>query len=292
MRAGWLLILPGLMLPAVGRATSAVTISPAAHEVILETGDVEKTVSFEIANQTPEELTVGLKMADFGSLDETGGIAFLGDQNDDWQHRLASWLTLDRDQLRLAAGQSASVTVHIHNRDDLTPGGHYAAVLATVQDPGSRLSVQKSSASWQGVMSSQFYVLKRGGERYQIEVLDLFPSGLVWRWPTKVEVRLRAGGNTHVKPHGTITTSFGGKTVARGILNQDSALILPGATRVLTADLTNPGWRWPGRYQLILRASDQMNQSQVEAERVIWFAPWWLVLVIILALFIWRRRRG
>lgn len=285
---GGLIIL--LVWPGLARATSAITISPAAHEVVLDPATSERELSFKITNQTLSDLSVSLTMADFGPLDETGGIAFLGDEDRSWQHRLTPWLSLDRDQLNLAVGQSQIATVRIHNREDLTPGGHYAAVLATMQD-ATTTSPAQTAATLQGVMSAQFYVVKTGGEKYNLELLDLWPADVVWRWPTTTRVRLRAGGNSHVKAYGTMMVNGGGQMVAKGVVNEDSALILPGATRVLETALRRLHWVWPGRYQLVMSLHDQANEKDIELTRVFWYIPTWLFIPLILGLIIlWRRR--
>ena len=70
---------------------------------------------------------------DFGSLDASGGVAFLG-ASDNLAHKyaLASWMRPEKDAVFLDAGETETLKIVIENRESLSPGGHYGAVLFQV----------------------------------------------------------------------------------------------------------------------------------------------------------------
>lgn len=287
----WLALLVGLLSPAAVQA-AAINLSPASHDVVLEDANSSETLSFRLTNNTPASVALALSAVDFGPLGETGGIAFLGQDDQSWQHRLTPWLSLDRDLVTIDSGQSTEVKVRIDNRLDLSPGGHYAAVLAELKDSVGLADQPRSAIGWQGIMASQFYVLKKGGESYDLKFVDGEPAGLIMRWPAKIALRWRADGNTHVQPYGTVVVKKNrGRQVASGILNQDSAIILPGAVRVLETSLESGRIIWPGRYQIQVNYHHQASQEMTTVEFTWWYVPWWLPIVIIIAgLWLWRRR--
>jgi hypothetical protein len=284
-------LLVALFSPQAVRAASAINLSPASHDVVLTSEQPIQNLSFTLTNQTSDKVTVTLSAVDFGPLDETGGVAFLGQDNTTWQHRLTPWLTIDQERLTMAAGQSVTATVRLENRLDLTPGGHYAAVLARLADDEQPVP---TGVGWQGVLASQFYVLKKGGEQYDLRLHDITPTGLMLTWPKEISLRWWAGGNTHVKPYGTISvTSVRGRKVAEAVINTDSALLLPEATRVLASSLIKKGLIWPGKYTVQIGYHHQANSELIWQTVTWWYLPWWLVLIgLAIVGQIWRKRRG
>lgn len=296
MRTAWLAAVVILIgYPLTARAADSLRLSPALQDVVLSEPGETRTLALTLTNSTASDLTVVLSTTDFGQLNETGGLAFIGDDDQSWQHRLAAWLTVDRDRVTVPAGQSVTATLRLVNRDDLTPGGHYAAVLARIVDAADTSATAASSQiGWQGVLATQLYVLKRGGETYQLSLLDIEPSGTVWRQPGAVSLRWRVDGNTHIKPYGQVEVLSGrGQVVASGTINEDSAIILPGATRVMAVKLTGARW-WPGHYMVRVRYHRQDSADWLEASQTFWYFPVWFIVALVglLILIVGRMRRA
>ena len=286
----WLPVVLCLVWPASLRAaTPSLRLTPALSDVVLsEVGEIRE-IPFTIFNETAVDEIVDLSVVDFGPLGETGGLAFIGTENQSWSHRLSGWLTLDQRRVTISARSSAQATVRLENRSDLTPGGHYAAVLASLATEDAD---RQPDIGWQGVLSTQFYVLKKGGETYNLDLLDVKPSGTLWRRPATLSLRWRAGGNTHVIPYGEITiSSAGGQVVGRGIINEDSAIILPESTRVIAVRLDNQRW-WPGRYKTTISFHHQAVEEVQIQEFYFWYIPaWFIALVAMIPVVFIRRRR-
>ena len=89
------------------------------------------TFNIGIANNTPNSVVVGLSALDFTSLNQSGGIRFLTttQQKESNLHYLASSLSFVLPQLALAPSQNIVTPVTINNANQLSPGGHYAAVI-------------------------------------------------------------------------------------------------------------------------------------------------------------------
>jgi hypothetical protein len=191
-----------------------------------------------------------LSVVDFGNLDETGGVAFVGDANKSLNYRygLTSWATLERDRIVVEPRTTEKVPVTITNRESLTPGGHYGAVLVSpTESPERPTRVQIDQ-----VLSSLLFVKKLGGEVYNLSLKSYDVRRSLFSTPDKVDMRFQNAGNVHVVPRGTISvTDPRGRQVQKGIVNSSSAIVLPETFRRLSVPLESMGASWlPGKYTM------------------------------------------
>lgn len=231
--------------------TKDFSLSPLFHEVSLESGDVEKRMTIEVSNRTDTDAEFFLSAVDFGTLDESGGVAFLGGGGDfERRYGLASWIRLPTERMILPSGATEVVPIVIENKESLSPGGHYGAVAFQLEgSSGNRSDV--SLVAVRSSFASLFFVKKSGGEVMEIEYrgisrLDRDMLGV----PEKLFLRFQNAGNTHIVPRGIVTVrDMRGRVVRRGIVNEDSSRILPESFRIYTVALKNmaPAF-FPGTY--------------------------------------------
>lgn len=232
------------MSPAL--AAGGVTISPPLKEITLGPGLLETTTDVTIQNNTDQSIQAHLQLVDLKALGLYGGSSLdkagLTDKYD-----LANWMSLPGgDTVPVASHQTVKAKVKITNRDDLSPGGHYGAVVVTTSSDNTI----KSEVNISQQVVSLLFIKKLGGEVYGLELGQMTYKGS--DIPQEVTLPFKATGNVHVVPRGYVeVTDPTGKLVAKGIINQDSSLILPGSTRQFVT-LMQPvsGADKPGRYKL------------------------------------------
>lgn len=238
------------VLAITGRsyAASGLTISPPLREVVIGPGLIDTTADITLQNNTSEQVSAHLQLVDLKTLGQFGGTsldkATLPDTYD-----LANWMSLPGgDTVLIAKGETVKVKVKITNRDDLTPGGHYGAVVITSSAPNS----VSSNVNISQQIVSLLFVKKLGGEVFGLDIEPFSVKGPTI--PDQVTTHFKSTGNVHVVPRGYIeVTDPSGKVVAKGILNQDSSMILPGTTRQFVT-LLQPvaSATKPGRYKVTI----------------------------------------
>ena len=74
----------------------------------------------------------------------------------------------------------------------------------------------------------------------------------MWRLPSSLSLSFSNEGNVHVVPRGAVLIKNSAhKTVAKGIINPESSLILPGHKRTYKVSLASQKqFLWPGRYSV------------------------------------------
>ena len=288
-------------LPAQAVSTGFI-ISPAFQSVNLSASQPSAGYVVQLTNATPADQNFRLSAVDFGSLDETGGVAFTGAPTSESEHRygLAAWMGLGTNTVFLAAGKSTQVTVTISNRPSLAPGGHYGAILATaVTDTGKPGSDPR--VNLQQVLSSLILLTKEGGVDASLKLVSQQPDKTGWRLPSKINHRFQNDGNVHVIPRGVVEVKDPfGRTVSRGALNDGSGTILPESFRRYVTPLTSVAAAWmPGRYTLATTYRYDGTEQTKTASVHFWYVGLiivWLVAIAALGLTGWlvwlyRRRR-
>lgn len=241
------LILLGLALPV---STSAavnppvgITLSPFQQQLTIQPNDSGKGYELTLTNHTASLQELNLSGRDFGSLNDTGGVFLEGSNSYTKKYGLSSWLTLGTDTVLLQPNESQKVPVSVNNRADLQPGGHYGAVVVSVNalDPatGNKIAVNQQ-------LLSLVFVDKVGGEKFDLKLRSIQHDGSLLHLPRSVTLHFQNPGNVHVIPRGQVKLkSPSGTVVAQGIINAESAFILPETFRDIYVDLQPIGKALP-----------------------------------------------
>lgn len=239
----WLILL-WLFDRNLAMASSGVMVSPAYSEVLIGEKDLSVTNEVVFVNNLPFTVELKMSVIDFGSMDESGGVAFLAmNDNDDRKYGLASWLKLSTDKIMIDSGKHESVQVMVKNRESLSPGGHYGAVVGTIVSAENEANLSISQS-----LASLIYVNKYDGAVKELKFNSLRGDDLWWKLK-KVIVRLKNTGNVHIFPRGTVRVMKQDREIARGVINRESGLIMPETYRKYDVELRkNQLWVWPGRY--------------------------------------------
>jgi hypothetical protein len=277
-------------------------ISPAFRDISITQGQAEVPYTLQLTNRAGFDQNFRLSVVDFGSLDESGGVAFLGTPSSELDHHygLASWVRLEKDAVFVPAGQTVQVAAAIENRPSLASGGHYGAILATAvtEAGGSQVDLRVGVKQ---VLSALILVTKEGGVERNLALVSQTADNQAWRLPTRVNHRFQNAGNVHVVPRGvTEVRDPLGHVLARGALNEASGEILPESFRQYSTKLLKVGSGWlPGRYSLVTTYRYDGTDSTKTFTTYFWYAGLLIVWVVgLLALaaigwlgwWLWRRR--
>lgn len=268
------------------------SISPPFQEVIINPNDIQKTSDLEIINNTDSLATFNLSVVDFGSLNDSGGVAFLGVNTSQGERKygLASWIEIEKDQLVLSANSRQKVKVSIVNKESLSPGGHYGAVLITMESSGESGNIVGLKQSY----ASLFFVKKTGGEKYSLKLKKFDFKHNFFQINEKIILNFQNDGNIHIVPRGTviITDPFG-RTVFKGIINADSSIILPESFRNIYVNLSKVSPAiWPGNYKFSIDTRFD-GQPDFNHQQIIFFFPTnlWLIIVATAIFLFWVKKR-
>jgi hypothetical protein len=116
----------------------------------------------------------------------------------------------------------------------MSPGGHYAAVVARL------ISDSSSDQRVLPAVSSFLLVRKIGGEQLHLSLKKspLFEV-ISTKLPQETALTFSNQGNTHIIPRGSIVIKdFFGTVVAKATINENSLYIFPGTERSVSQKIT------------------------------------------------------
>lgn len=215
-----------LTTPINAQSKSNITVSPQLIQLDLSKDAAEAEYTY--TNNTGQTIELELTMQDVKELEDRG-IPGILDPNEsrDYNFGLSDWARFSNNILIIAPGESRSVTVFI-DRKRLTLGGHYATVLAELQQKDEQKTVKLRA-----ILSTLLFV--RSGSEYEQEranIVQISNNSGLFSFPSTVTFRLQNTGNVDLTPYGTVSiTNPLGDEVARGIINEDSLITLPDSTR-------------------------------------------------------------
>ncbi len=294
--SGLAVLVPGVAMAVPGTLAKGFTVSPAFQDVRIKANQPGVPYVLQLSNNTPADQSFRLNVVDFGALDEQGGVAFLGQPATELEHEygLASWMKLEKDTVIVPAGKSVQIPVTIENRPTLAPGGHYGAVLATAATDTGR-SIDEPRVGIKQVLSSLVLAVKEGGAQQNLMLVSQKSDAGWAHLPTRVEHRFQNVGNVHLIPYGTVEVQdLAGRVVARGALNQESAVVLPETPRRYKTPLVSVGSAWlPGQYRIVTTYRYDGSSATKVLNTSFWYAGglvvWLIIIFVALAIggFIW-----
>lgn len=301
LSAGW-----GLQFVAQaasdGQAQSGFGVSPFYQNVSLGEHQAQAHYTVTLTNNTASDQSFKLSTMDFGSLNDSGGVAFLGSATSSYakKYGLAAWMKLDADTVTVPQGKEAQIGVSILNADSLTAGGHYGAILATALTAPNGQVVRPQVGVF-AVLSSLILLVKQGGAPPALSVTKQASNGGWWRLPSLVTDQFSNDGGVHVVPRGLVEVRDPmGRVVERGAINEDSGIILPQMERkYVTPLLSLASARIPGTYTVVLSYRfDGAAGSRTFRSSYLYLGPLGLAIIgLVVALvlgsagyLVWRHR--
>lgn len=278
---------------------NGIVISPPFVDVEIKTNDSHQEFNLTLTNNSQIEQTLNFSLVDFGSLDESGGVAFLTADNrpGDRKYALASWLSLEKDWVIIGPHKSQQIKITILNKESLSSGGHYGAVLATLKnDLGGQEEVGLNQA-----LATLIYVQKTGGEKKSLLLKNVEFNQNIFNLPKLFKLKFENNGNVHLTPRGIVEIkNYQGKIIAKGIVNQNSGIIIPESFRIFETKISKtPKFLWPGKYSAKISYRFDGKTDFISYEKNFWYIGYEGILVIlfislsisVLILYILRKYR-
>jgi hypothetical protein len=285
----------GVQAAAARNTTGGISLSPFLQNISIQPSDIAKSFNLTITNHTAGLQELDLSTHDFGSLNNTGGILLEGSNSKyGLRYGLTSWLSLGTDTVVLQPNESRAVLVTINNRASLQLGGHYGAVVASVNSLNNQ-SGNKVVINQQ--LLSLILVDKVGGDHYDLNLNSATTNGNWLHLPNTARLVFQNPGNVHVVPRGLVKLkSPTGTVIAQGIINSGSAFMLPESFREFYVPLTPIGKAppLPGLYHIEVDFRyDGINRYAVKNYAVRFIDLGLYVVLAMLAVITWtvRRRR-
>jgi hypothetical protein len=216
-----------VVFPARAHAQDrGITVSPSIAHIDLATDPAAYTLTY--TNNTGANINLLLSAQDFSELEGTYQVNFLNPQDAaNYKYSLSSWISFESNSLQLNPGEKKTVKIFI-NKDRITKGGHYASILAKIEQTESKNAINILPA-----LSSLLFVrASTGKEIEEGKISDFKPLRDGIEYPDTYIIMFENISNVFVIPYGLIQVydPFG-SLIAKGALNVYSLYSLPESIR-------------------------------------------------------------
>lgn len=284
--------------PAITHAqkNAGIEINPAFTEVVLSKPDEEKKISITIENHYDIPITLRTFPIDFKQAGNMGQIEFIGQNAGGYSYSLASFLSFETNVINLEGKEKKEYVITAKNREDLSPGGHYAAlVVQQLSDSAGNGGPMVNSA-----LSSLIFLRKVGGEQFNLSLTEAsWPKEVVvFSYPQTIELLFQNEGNVHMVPYGRVEILDGfNRVLYSGIINTSSQRVFPESRRYITADMQQVGVSLPFIFGSVrVRGEDSLHKTSfVYTAPFLYINPLFVLTIGFGfggAVFIFRRRKN
>lgn len=270
--------------PVISWAAGMITLSPAKHEITLQSGE-EVTRTIKVVNNLGREAVFTVEVEDFaGTQDLNNPVNLLGDKLGPYS--LKNYVFPATRSFRLRAGEQYTLPVMIRLSPAAPPGGLYGAVLVSANNDTEPAGVARVSTR----LGSLFFVkvdgpVNEAGELRKFNsVRGSFFAG---RRPILAQIVYENTGNVYLNPYAQVEVkNWFGRSVK--MIRIDPWYVLPGSLRSQTVE-----WKYPwfsfGRYSVNLYLN-KGYQNQIAIDKfTVWVFPWPLVLLLVLIVLVFGR---
>jgi len=297
---GLIFIITSVFLPI--SIVKAFGVSPLViDEITLDPGEI-KQFSFRVFNKEAKKKKFYFFSQNFVSDGgETGGQKFLEEEGD-MSSDLADWIHPLIDFVEVESGKDKSVEAMIRIPRNAEPGGHYAVLWVSENDPKSNKSVSIKNNVGILILINVTGDVKKEANIKEFKVLDKFYN----RLPVEFLTRIENKGTVHFKPKGDIIIKgFFGNEVDKINSNPRGSNVLPNSIRRIEGSKwekvseLEQGSFWTelknewknfafGPYKAVLKVdygNGEDNLLITESKRF-WVFPWRVIIFVILSLVI------
>lgn len=275
-------------------STVGLEVSSPIYEFTVAPGKVQQDI-VKIKNVGASEQTFYPEVLDFKSDNKSGTPIFLNKGEDSGTYSLAKWISISTAGITLAPNQSTAINFNITVPSTAEPGGHYAGILFSTQPPDPTGTNQIGLASKVGSL----ILVRVAGDAKEAAKITSFTTDkdTYEKAEVKFSTTVENTGNVHVQPKGVIEVKnvFGG-TVAGIDVNQLSANVLPGSSRIFEVKWNDPGFKL-GYYKANLTLSYGNPAQTITSSTSFWIIPWMtllialIVIAVVLAVLIFAIKR-
>ena len=264
-----------------------IQVSPVIEEFDINKGETlaKKIIINGLTKQTVTYYPVALN---FEADEETGKPVFQNIGEDFGKYSLSKWITFEEDTFVLLPGEEKTIRYTITAPSDASPGGHYAAVLFSTEEP--EFDKGGSFVGVVGLIGTLVLATTPGDIIKNLILNEFIGPTILFKPPADFLLKIGNNGNVHLRPEGGITIRnwFGKQTIYLPVNESDGA-ILPDSQRRFDSSW---GFSWSavGKYTANLSLS-YGNGKSLAGLRTFYVIPYWLIIAIGGIIILWLGKR-
>ncbi len=278
---------------AFAQNAAGITVTPVTDTFNIAAGQtVTRTV--RVINPVTRALTLYPRILDFHTDNEDGQPRFYSIKEKSSPYAMSTWASFSKPFLRIEPNEEERFDVTITAPDNVDPGGHYAAVLFSTEEP--KLEEDASQIGVVGLVGTLLLATVPGAVDQRLILQDFTGPRFLISPPANFSTLFSNLGNVHLAPKGEIKIrNWSGDVTTTLKINEGAGNVLPESRRRFE-NSWQFSWKAFGKYTATAVAYYGTPEQQITATRSFFVLPLWLIitiiaLVLVLTAWITRRRR-
>ncbi|MCR4308278.1 MAG: DUF916 domain-containing protein [Candidatus Berkelbacteria bacterium] len=258
---------------------AGITVTPVTDVFDIIPGKtVTRTV--RVINPVVKEITLYPRALDFHTDNEKGQPSFFTPKDKTSRWTMSQWMTFSKPFLRIAPNEEEKFDVIINAPENADPGGHYAAILFSTEEP--KLDEDVSQIGVVGLVGT-LLLAKVPGEIIERLTLEEFVAPrILISPPANFSILFSNSGNVHLRPAGELKIrNWFGDTSAAIKINEGEGNVLPESKRRFETSWQFD-WKAFGRYTATTALYYGTEEKQLIATRSFIIIPIWFIIVFAL----------
>lgn len=184
--------------------TQVLSVTPPLFQVAVNPGDVWQSM-VKVINSNAYDLRVYAQVVNFAPTGESGQGEFVPIlEGDEVKATLAEWIELSAGPYVINPEQSAEIPFTVSVPNDASPGGHFAAILISTEEPKAETGGPAMLTTQ--TVTSLFFVRVNGDIDERGNVREFSVGNTFVDVPeAEFSLRFENKGNVHLRPRGVIT---------------------------------------------------------------------------------------
>lgn len=267
--------------------STGIQVTPVIEEFDINKGET-LSKSIIINGLTKQTVTYYPLALNFVADEETGKPIFSDVSEKFSIFSLSEWISFDEKSFVLLPGEEKNISYTVTAPGDASPGGHYAAVLFSTEEP--EFDESGNFVGVVGLIGTLVLSTVPGAITENLVLTEFISPTILFRPPADFLLKIGNNGNVHLRPEGGITIrNWFGEQVTFLEVNESDGAILPDSQRRFDSSW---GFSWSavGKYTANLSLSYGDGKS-LAGLRTFYVIPYWLIITIAGIIILWLGKR-
>jgi hypothetical protein len=288
---GIILVMP--LPPTKAQDAAGITVTPVTDSFDAIPGKtITRTV--RVINPVVKEVTLYPRALDFHTDNEKGQPNFFTPKDRTSRWTMSQWMTFSKPFLRITPNEEEKFDVIINVPENADPGGHYAAILFSTEQP--KLEQDVSQIGVVGLVGTLMLAKVPGDIVERLTLEEFVAPKVLITPPANFSILFSNTGNIHLRPKGELKIrNWFGDTSAAIKINEGEGNVLPDSKRRFETSWQY-NWKAFGKYTAITALYYGSEEKQLIATRTFVVIPIWFItavglLALLTLIWIIRKRK-
>lgn len=264
-------------------SASGVTVSPTFLKLSVSAQQESSSDIVSVKNNSERVLSYSASIVDVDT--ESGTLLPLNSTSE----LTTNVFKVNTPEFILQPEQTVNIKITAQNIEELSPGGHYAALhIQQLAD-----STESGSVPINQVIAVGLFLVKEDGAIRDLSFSIANQKRIWFTMPKSQKITVNNTGNVDLVPRGFVAVEKDEKIYQKVLFNETSQPVFPYQSKDYNLEFGKVNLVWPGRYREVVSLRYDGQAEQELTYHTVWYLPVWslgLFCVLAAVIFVLLKR--